>query len=156
MSEKEPALRGLLLALVLAVGVPFGSGFAQAQHKMSPPPTAPKATILPNGNWLPKSVAYIKASNTSKYQQFGSAVALSGDGNTLAVGAPNASCASPKFCPPVISTSDGVAIHRQRVIAPAHAAGSFLFAIDLCTGVGSPRGVKPAGRMSSKSISPFS
>ena len=32
--------------------------------------------------------AYIKASNTEAYDSFGFAVALSADGNTLAVGAP--------------------------------------------------------------------
>jgi trimeric autotransporter adhesin len=35
----------------------------------------------------PKAVTYIKASNTKKESQFGYAIALSGDGNTLAVGA---------------------------------------------------------------------
>jgi hypothetical protein len=41
-----------------------------------------------NGVWT--QVAYIKASNTGRTQDaFGNAVALSGDGNTLAVGAPN-------------------------------------------------------------------
>jgi NAD(P)-dependent dehydrogenase (short-subunit alcohol dehydrogenase family) len=32
----------------------------------------------------------------------------------------NNACASPKFCPPVISTAYGVAIHRQSAIALAH------------------------------------
>src|SRR5260370_29806771 len=41
------------------------------------------------GSWEAKSIAYIKASNTNKDDQFGGAVALSGDGNTLAVGAVN-------------------------------------------------------------------
>jgi trimeric autotransporter adhesin len=34
-----------------------------------------------------KQVGYIKASNPSERAQFGDAIALSGDGNTLAVGA---------------------------------------------------------------------
>jgi len=38
-----------------------------------------------NGNWLQQ--AYVKASNTGANDQFGESVALSGDGNTLAVGA---------------------------------------------------------------------
>jgi hypothetical protein len=38
------------------------------------------------GTWVQS--AYVKASNTGNGDQFGSAVALSGDGNTLAVGAP--------------------------------------------------------------------
>jgi hypothetical protein len=40
-----------------------------------------------NGVWTQE--AYIKASNTGTRDAFGNAVALSGDGNTLAVGAPN-------------------------------------------------------------------
>lgn len=39
--------------------------------------------------------AYIKASNTEEWDSFGSSVALSGDGNTLAVGATGESSASP-------------------------------------------------------------
>ncbi|MEM9461307.1 MAG: DUF4215 domain-containing protein [Myxococcota bacterium] len=38
------------------------------------------------GQWSPH--AYVKASNTEAYDQFGYSVALSGDGSTLAVGAP--------------------------------------------------------------------
>jgi hypothetical protein len=41
--------------------------------------------------WVPKSIAYIKASNTSHDDQFGYSIALSGDGNTLAVGSVNES-----------------------------------------------------------------
>ena len=41
---------------------------------------------LVNGEWAHR--AYLKASNTSQTDQFGSALALSADGNTLAVGAP--------------------------------------------------------------------
>lgn len=37
---------------------------------------------------------YVKASNTSDYDYFGQSLALSGDGNTLAVGAPNESSAA--------------------------------------------------------------
>src|SRR4029077_5534526 len=75
-------------AVVLASGlVAATSGFAQAQHKMQLKVSPPKACVMPTGNWQPKSIAYIKASNTSKEDQFGGAVAISGDGNTLAVGA---------------------------------------------------------------------
>ncbi len=38
------------------------------------------------GNWLQQ--AYVKSSNTETFDMFGNSVALSGDGNTLAVGAP--------------------------------------------------------------------
>src|SRR5579872_847870 len=82
-------------AVAMAVGLAAGlgaattSGFAQAQHKMQLKVEAPKAIVTPTGTWQPKSIAYIKASNTNKDDQFGGAVALSGDGNTLAVGAVN-------------------------------------------------------------------
>ena len=76
------------MAFLLAAGlVAATSGFAQAQHKMQLKVEPPKAVVMPTGNWQPKSIAYIKASNTSKEDQFGGAVAISGDGNTLAVGA---------------------------------------------------------------------
>jgi FG-GAP repeat len=75
----------LLIPAALLLGAT--TGLAQAQHKMQVGVQPPKAVVMPSGNWLPKSVAYIKASNTSKEDQFGGAVALSGDGNTLAVGA---------------------------------------------------------------------
>jgi hypothetical protein len=42
----------------------------------------------PGDGALPLRAAYIKASNTETYDLFGWAIALSGDGNTLAVGAP--------------------------------------------------------------------
>lgn len=45
---------------------------------------------LPSG-WVPKSIAYIKSSNTSHDNEFGHGIALSGDGNTLAVGSGNES-----------------------------------------------------------------
>ena len=65
----------------------MSSSFAQIQHKMQTKVEPPKATITPTGTWLPKSIAYIKASNTGKDNQFGYAIALSADGNTLAVSA---------------------------------------------------------------------
>ena len=46
---------------------------------------APGKFTAPSG-WIPKSIAYLKASNATHDFQFGYAVALSGDGNTLAVG----------------------------------------------------------------------
>jgi trimeric autotransporter adhesin len=75
--------------ILLGAGAASQAVWAQgAQHKMSPPPASPKATVEPTGAWQPKSTAYIKASNTSKYQLFASAIALSANGNTLAVGNP--------------------------------------------------------------------
>src|SRR5471030_2576117 len=52
-------------------------------------PTSPASTG-PSG-WVPKSVTYIKASNSAKYNGFGYFLALSADGNTLAVGDPTES-----------------------------------------------------------------
>src|SRR4029077_4090828 len=75
----------VLLMAAQLLGAPR-AGFAQAQHKMQLKVEPPKAVVMPTGTWQPKSIAYIKASNTSKEDQFGGAVALSGDGNTLAGG----------------------------------------------------------------------
>jgi hypothetical protein len=89
MRDKKNAIRVLVVALAATgLGTPISSCFAQgAQHVMGPPPAAPKVTTPTTGGWQPKSMAYVKASNTGKDHQFGAAVALSGDGNTLAVGA---------------------------------------------------------------------
>lgn len=77
---------GLAVAGLLA---PVGYSFAQVKRQMEGKPEAPKATTKPTGEWQPKSTAYVKASNTNKDDMFGSVVALSGDGNTLAVSAPD-------------------------------------------------------------------
>jgi hypothetical protein len=47
-----------------------------------------------------KQVGYLKASNPGERAQFGDAVALSGDGNTLAVGARAESSAAAGINPP--------------------------------------------------------
>ena len=73
--------------MVAALCTPVSSAVAQNHTRMSGPPQPPKTTTKPTGTWLPKSIGFIKASNTGKDNQFGSAVALSADGNTLAVGA---------------------------------------------------------------------
>jgi hypothetical protein len=64
------------------------AGFGQAQASPPEPAPSPRGTpIRPAANaWSPKSIAYIKASNAKKDDQFGFTVALSGDGNTMAVG----------------------------------------------------------------------
>lgn len=90
MSLKGTGLFCWLAGLTLAgIGVVAGSGFGQAQHRGPEAPAPPKSTMTPNGTWTPKSTAYIKASNSKGNLQFGSAVALSADGNTLAVGSVN-------------------------------------------------------------------
>ena len=83
-SKKGVLVIGLTVA---ALCTPVSSAFAQGKTRMSGPPQPPKTTTQPTGTWLPKSIGYIKASNTAKDSQFGAAVALSADGNTLAVGA---------------------------------------------------------------------
>ena len=50
------------------------------------PAGAQSAKFTAPSGWIPKSIAYVKASNTIHDYQFGYAVALSGDGSTLAVG----------------------------------------------------------------------
>ena len=75
-------LFGLTFTFLAVCSAP---GFGQA-----PPPqpaASPRGTpVRPLGSaWNPKSMAYIKASNSKKDDQFGSAVALSADGNTMAV-----------------------------------------------------------------------
>jgi len=76
---------GLLFALALFCRT---ASFAQA------PAAAPQPALNPRGApirvagspWNPKSIASLKASNAQKSGQFGFTVALSGDGNTMAVG----------------------------------------------------------------------
>src|SRR6266436_3505967 len=88
MKFSTRTIGAFLLSLAVAGLACCGTaGFAQAQAP--PPPAAgPRGTpIRPAANaWSPKSIAYIKASNAKKDDQFGFTVALSGDGNTMAVG----------------------------------------------------------------------
>jgi hypothetical protein len=67
---------GLVLATIGAVVTARGQG--------------PSHITAPTG-WVPKSLAYLKASNTLHDNQFGISVAVSGDGKTLAVGSINES-----------------------------------------------------------------
>ena len=82
--KKGVLVLGLTMAALCAS---VSSGFAQEHTRDAGPPKPPATTTKPTGMWLPKTVAYIKGSNTTKGHQFGSATALSADGNTLAVGA---------------------------------------------------------------------
>ena len=78
----------LIVGLVAAGLIAYNTGvFAQASSAR-PPASPPAASAHPPAStWNPKSIAYIKASNSSKEGFSGYTVALSGDGNTLAVGA---------------------------------------------------------------------
>jgi hypothetical protein len=86
--------RGRLLSLALAISGLVG-GIAtdiegQSQRARQGPQTPapiPGPIVQPSATFPLKQVGYIKASNPSERAQFGDAVALSGDGNTLAVGA---------------------------------------------------------------------
>ena len=60
--------------------------FAQAPAVPQPAANPRGAPLRAIGSaWKPKSIAYLKASNANKDDQFGFIVALSGDGNTMAV-----------------------------------------------------------------------
>jgi hypothetical protein len=77
------------LSSLMLVGMILGGAVNRAQAQAPPQPAAnPRGTpIRASGStWKPASIAYIKASNASKDDQFGFTVALSGDGNTMAVG----------------------------------------------------------------------
>ena len=85
---------GRLLSLALAVSVVVNGittdTRAQSQRARQGPQTPapiPGPIVQPSATFPLKQVGYIKASNPSERAQFGDAVALSGDGNTLAVGA---------------------------------------------------------------------
>src|SRR5580700_6852067 len=89
MSKRQTQLAAMAFMLAAGLVAAANASFAQAVHHMQVKVEPPKATVTPTGGWQPKSIAYIKASNTGKDDQFGGAVAMSGDGNTLAVGAVN-------------------------------------------------------------------
>ncbi len=75
----------LSIASLAALLVAGGSSLAQTQHRGPEAPAAPKSVTKPTGAWNPKSLAYIKASNSRSALKFGNSVALSADGTTLAV-----------------------------------------------------------------------
>ena len=79
MRNRKKVLCVLLVGFTAAAGARF-----RAQGLPSPKsPAAPAST----SNWNPKTITYIKASNTSKEDQFGFTIALSADCTTMAVGA---------------------------------------------------------------------
>ena len=104
MIERKGAIvMGVVLAASWGAA---NSSFAQAVHHMQLKVEPPKSVVMPTGNWQPKGIAYIKASNTNKDDQFGGAVALSADGSTLAVGAINEDGAG-KGVNPVVKSGKG-------------------------------------------------
>ena len=88
MKLRKKILTASLFGLILT-GLTIFSTLSFAQAPAAPPQPAanPRGTpIRPSASaWNPKSIAYIKASNAKKDDQFGFTVALSGDGNTMAV-----------------------------------------------------------------------
>lgn len=95
MRNGKNALHAVLVGLVVACLSTPVSSFAQgARRPMGPPPAAPKATVMTTGAWQTKSIDYLKASDSGEDFQFGTAVAVSGDGNTMAVGAVGETSAS--------------------------------------------------------------
>jgi hypothetical protein len=73
----------------LAVGAMFedgsGTGIGSTQNESAASAGAAYVFSRSGSTWLQQ--AYVKASNTGANDRFGERVALSGDGNTLAVGA---------------------------------------------------------------------
>src|SRR6202049_1967013 len=89
MKYSTKTIGAFLLSLAVAGLACYGTaGLAQTQAPPQPVASPRGTPIRPAANaWSPKSIAYIKASNAKKDDQFGFTVALSGDGNTMAVGA---------------------------------------------------------------------
>jgi hypothetical protein len=89
MKLRKIFLTGSFLILIFA-GLTFSCevSFTQAQAPTPQPALNPRGAPLrvAGSPWNPKSIAYLKASNAKKDDQFGLTVALSGDGNTMAVG----------------------------------------------------------------------
>lgn len=78
------------LALSMALTGMSADAVAQSQRARQGPQTpapVPGPILQPSAGFPLKQVDYIKAQNPRELAQFGDAVALSGDGNTLAVGA---------------------------------------------------------------------
>lgn len=94
--RKKIAAAGKFSAIFAALIVCGPARFAQGQTTAPQPALNPRGAPIrvANSPWNPKSIAYLKASNAKKDDQFGSTVALSGDGNTMAVGSTGEDSAS--------------------------------------------------------------
>src|SRR5687767_11494308 len=98
----HPLLSLAVAVCVAVIGVTTDTE-AQSQRARQGPQTPapiPGPLVQPSPTFPLKQVGYIKASNPSERAQFGDAVALSGDGNTLAVGARAESSATAGINPP--------------------------------------------------------
>ena len=100
-------------------------------------PQAPARSSAAATASMLRQVAYIKASNPGEEDKFGDIIALSGDGNTLAVGAPLESSAAKGINgkganDPGLSSGfgvtirDGEAVVRERAAAFRQAASRYL------------------------------
>lgn len=82
----------IAFAAARAAGLPLAAFALWGSAIFAQAPPAPQPAANPRGaplraigsNWNPKSIAYLKASNAKKDDQFGFVVALSADGNTMA------------------------------------------------------------------------
>lgn len=108
----------------VAVGLPWENGGTQGITQGAPADTSTSAPISGatyvfarhEGRWTEQ--AYIKATSAARHQSFGTAVALSGDGNTLAVGTPGDSTgAELAGAVHLFSRTDGVWSAQQIVTA---------------------------------------
>lgn len=84
--------RAVSFAFAVSVAVTGMTTYTRAQSQRArqgpqTPAPIPGPIVQPSSTFPLKQVGYIKASNPSERAQFGDAIALSGDGNTLAVGA---------------------------------------------------------------------
>jgi len=89
MKLRKIVLAGSFFSLIFAgLTIRCEVGFAQVPAATPQPALNPRGAPLrvAGSPWNPKSIAYLKASNAKKDDQFGLTVALSGDGNTMAVG----------------------------------------------------------------------
>jgi len=87
MGDKLPCpIRALISILIscVAIGWTLEAG---GQTRAAESATLRVVSELPGLGRDPQAIAYLKASNTGAYEHFGESVALSADGNTLAVGA---------------------------------------------------------------------
>ena len=86
--RKKILAAGRLGLALAALAICSAASFAQAPPAPQPAANPRGTPIRSSGSaWNPKAIAYLKASNAMKNDQFGYTVALSGDGNTMAVGA---------------------------------------------------------------------
>jgi len=122
----------------LAVGAKYESSSATDVHTVIPTSTStPGAGAVyvfkrVTSNWAQQ--AYIKASNTAMRDYFGGAVALSGDGNTLAVGAANEDSSTTGINISPINVIDAGAVYVFRQVNSTWTQQAYVKASNMGTG----------------------